>query len=215
MFNNLLQILSLFFVINIIFCASLVILSRNPVYSIFFLVLTFLNTTALLTLLGAEFIALLLLIVYVGAIAVLFLFVVMMLNVKLLEINEPYWKYSVISFLVVTILFCQVFKVLCMYFNYSMEELWMSRFSSDKNLWDWSILNFSITNVEALGNALFVYFCYSFVLISVLLLLAMISAIILTLNYALQSKKQLIFRQVARSLDDSVTRHYSVKREKN
>lgn len=90
MFNNLLQILSLFFVINIIFCASLVILSRNPVYSIFFLVLTFLNTTALLTLLGAEFIALLLLIVYVGAIAVLFLFVVMMLNVKLLEINEPY-----------------------------------------------------------------------------------------------------------------------------
>lgn len=213
--NNLFQILSLFFAINIILCSFLVILSRNPIYSIFFLILVFLNTTAFLILIGAEFIALLLLIVYVGAIAVLFLFVVMMLNVKLLEINEPYWKYSFISFLIIMIFFFQIFEILAGYFNcpdYSIIDFHVnSHYSYIKNLTDWSVLNFSTNNVKTLGNALFVNFCYSFVLISVLLLLAMISAIILTLNYTLKSKKQLIFRQITRSLNDSVVHYYPVK----
>ncbi len=213
--NNLFQILSLFFAINIILCSFLVILSKNPIYSIFFLILVFLNTTAFLILIGAEFIALLLLIVYVGAIAVLFLFVVMMLNVKLLEINEPYWKYSFISFLIIVIFFLQIFKILMGYFNFPDYSALVfhvnNHYFYTKNFKDWSVLNFSANNVNTLGNALFVHFCYSFVLISVLLLLAMISAIILTLNYTLKSKKQLIFRQVMRSLNDSVTRYYPIK----
>lgn len=210
--NNLFQIISLFFSINIIFCAFLVILSRNPIYSIFFLVLVFLNTTAFLLLIGAEFIALLLLIVYVGAIAVLFLFVIMMLNVKLLEIDEPYWKYSFISFLIIIIFFFQFYKILSEYFDYSVSDFYINDYYYiNKDCKDWSVLNFSTSNVRTLGNALFIHFCYSFVLISILLLLAMISAIVLTLNYTLRSKKQLIFKQITRSLDDSIVRYYSIK----
>lgn len=90
-------------------CSTMVIISKNPIHSILYLILVFCNVTFVLIILGIEFIAIIFLIVYVGAIAVLFLFVVMMLNIKILELDEVFWKYIPVGLIISSIFLFQLF----------------------------------------------------------------------------------------------------------
>ncbi len=157
----------------------MVIQARNPVYSVLFLILVFFNAAGLLLLLGLDFFAMIFLVVYVGAIAVLFLFVVMMLNIKLAEINEKKLRYLPIGG-VLGILF--LFQVLLIVDNdliplliYENTEM-LSEFKN-LNFIDWSNNIQTVTNIQAIGNIIYTYYFYYFLLASVILLVAMIGAI--------------------------------------
>lgn len=101
-------------------CSVLVIISKNPIHSILYLILVFCNVTFVLIILGIEFIAIIFLIVYVGAIAVLFLFVVMMLNIKILELDEVFWKYIPVGLLISSIFLFQIFFLI---FKFNVVEV--------------------------------------------------------------------------------------------
>lgn len=104
--------LLIIFCILAVFCSVMVIVSKNPIHSILYLILVFCNVTFVLIMLGVEFIAIIFLIVYVGAIAVLFLFVVMMLNIKILELDEVFWKYIPVGLSISSIFLLQIFFVI-------------------------------------------------------------------------------------------------------
>ena len=164
--------LALFYLFGTVACISgaLVILSKNPIHSVLFLILVFLNATGLLILLGVEFIAMLLLIVYVGAIAILFLFVVMMLNIKTLDEKItrylPVGAFIAILFLVESVL------------------LLTGDFGILSNVADvdWEGRLLALNNMQTLGNLIYTHYFYLFLLSGMVLLLAMVGAIVLTLH---------------------------------
>jgi NADH-ubiquinone oxidoreductase chain 6 len=112
--------LLIIFCLLALFCSFMVIASKNPIHSILYLILVFCNVTFVLILLGVEFIAIIFLIVYVGAIAVLFLFVVMMLNIKILELDEVFWRYIPAGLLISS---CFLFQLFAFVFNFSIVEV--------------------------------------------------------------------------------------------
>ena len=163
--------------------AVMVITSLNPIHSVFWLVLLFLNTSALLILLGFNFIPLMLIIVYVGAIAILFLFVIMMLDILQLK------KVESISNIIPIILcvFINVLTQLILYFK---------DYNIVLNLNDLSIwyLN-SDSQVSFISKILYSFYGYPFIIISLLLLVAMVGAIILVLDLGILSRKQILVDQ--------------------
>jgi NADH-quinone oxidoreductase subunit J len=190
--------------------AIMVISSRNPVHSVLFLVLVFCNAAGLLILLETEFLAMLFLVVYVGAIAVLFLFVVMMLNVRITELNESVLRYLPIGGLILLIFLFEVLSVL----NGDLVPFFSSNLFIFEN--DNFILNESLntvfwtnqinptTNVEALGEVLYTYYVYCFIIASLILLVAMIGAILLTMRKRTNVRKQEIFDQVYGNINTNV-----------
>jgi NADH-quinone oxidoreductase subunit J len=189
----------------IIFNAMLIILSKNPIHSIFFLVLVFLIATVLLIFMGIEFVAMLFLIVYVGAIIVLFLFVIMMLNVKILEYNERVVLYVPMAVFLGAIFIYEIFYAsnFSSYFFFMLE-------SNKKDFDSISIYTDFFKNLEVLdtigqlGMLLYGKFVYFFFLSSIILLIAMIGAITLTLNQKFSSKRQDIYKQTTRTLKNSL-----------
>nr|WCH57902.1 NADH dehydrogenase subunit 6 [Hypnea nidulans] len=169
----------------------MVIISRNAVHSVLFLILVFCNTSALLLLLGSEFLSLMLIIVYVGAIAVLFLFVVMMLNVKInpLKINQ----YSITP--IGSLIFFLFFSIL----SNSMRELDLINYQySGVKFTSWvSEINF-VNNIEIIGNVLYTNYCVLFLTCGIILLVAMIGVIVLTMHQRRDVKKQRIEIQLSR-----------------
>jgi NADH-quinone oxidoreductase subunit J len=169
----------------IIISALFVFLSENSVHSILFLVLTFLNASAICFIFGADFIGLLLIIIYVGAIAVLFLFVVMMLNVKVQILGMA--KYLPLIILTVLIAFNQILIF------------------AGNVLLNFNFLDFNYKNFEALSNdfflsqTLFNYFLICFLLSGIILLVGMIGAIVLTLNFNTKKRQEYPFRQLSRA----------------
>jgi len=109
-------------------CSVMVIVSKNPIHSILYLILVFCNVTFVLIILGVEFIAITFLIVYVGAIAVLFLFVVMMLNIKILELDEVFWRYIPVGLVISSIFLFQLFFLV---FNFRVGEVFTAFFGND------------------------------------------------------------------------------------
>jgi NADH-quinone oxidoreductase subunit J len=190
--------------------AIMVISSRNPVHSVLFLVLVFCNAAGLLILLETEFLAMLFLVVYVGAIAVLFLFVVMMLNVRITELNESVLRYLPIGGLILLIFLFEVLSVI----NGDLVPFFSSNLFVFEN--DNFILNESLntvfwtnqinptTNVEALGEVLYTYYVYCFIIASLILLVAMIGAILLTMRKRTNVRKQEIFDQVYGNINTNV-----------
>nr|WCH57998.1 NADH dehydrogenase subunit 6 [Hypnea cornuta] len=180
----------LFAILGII-SSFMVITSINAVHSVLFLILVFCNTSALLLLLGSEFLSLMLIIVYVGAIAVLFLFVVMMLNVKVnpLAIN----RYSIIP--IGSLIFFVLFNIL----SNSITELdLLNQPYLILNLVDWvSETNF-ISNIEIIGNVLYTNYCLLFLICGLILLVAMVGVIVLTMHQRRDVKKQKIEIQLFR-----------------
>lgn len=202
----------LFYIFSSIAVVSgiMVISSRNPVHSVLFLVLVFCNAAGLLILLETEFLAMLFLVVYVGAIAVLFLFVVMMLNVRITELNESVLRYLPIGGLILIIFLFEVLSVI----NGDLVPFFSSNLFFFEN--DNFILNESLntvfwtnqinptTNIEALGEVLYTYYVYCFLIASLILLVAMIGAILLTMRKRTNVRKQEIFDQVYGNINTNV-----------
>ena len=177
----------------------MVINSKNPVHSVLYLILVFCNSAGLFILLGVEFLAITFIIVYVGAIAILFLFVVMMLNIKLVELNENMFRYLPIGALIGLIFLFEIFLVLennLISLNYSLDS------NNIHYIWDNKITNYS--NIELIGSILYTNNFYLFLVASLILLVAMIGAIILTLYMQTNIKRQDVFKQTSRHFSRSI-----------
>ena len=182
-----------FFSILTIFPALMVVLSTNPVHSVLWLILTFFGASGLFILLGAEFLALILMIVYVGAVAVLFMFVVMMLNINFKEIKSRLTKYLPLGVLIGLVLFVELGLV----FGDFVPALSPK---GDKNL----LINEEIENTRQLGLVLYTDFIIYFQLAGIVLLIAMLGAIVLTHQRRKDVKKQDILTQIYRDPDNSI-----------
>jgi NADH-quinone oxidoreductase subunit J len=168
--------------------AVMVILSRNPVHSVLFLILAFVNAAGLFVLIGAEFLAWILIIVYVGAVAVLFLFVVMMLDVDFAELRQGFSNYLPVGGAIGIILFFELAAVLVGW-----------TISPDVGKAITAQIPEHVSNTQALGLVLYTRYVYFFQAAGVILLVAMIGAIVLTLQHKANVKRQSIAAQNARS----------------
>nr|YP_010036181.1 NADH dehydrogenase subunit 6 [Blackfordia virginica]QQW46710.1 NADH dehydrogenase subunit 6 [Blackfordia virginica] len=175
--------------IIILIGSIMVISSLNPIHSVFWLVLVFLNSAALLLLLGFDFIPLMLVVVYVGAIAILFLFVIMMLDVLHLKRVE-----SITNIIpIIIIAFTNIITYLYWYFN-------DFNIKNEFNCLD--VWNFDINNqINIIGKLLYTYYCYPFIIMSLLLLVAMIGAIVLVLDLGLITRRQKLINQHQRYIN--------------
>ena len=177
-----------------VFAAAMVVFSKNPVHSVLFLILAFFNASGLFILLGAEFLAMLLIIVYVGAVAVLFMFVVMMLDIDYANLRQGVQKYLPIGMLVGGVLMAEMILV---------GGTWT--FSEGRNdvLASKTPILSDVDNTNAIGNILYTDYIFLFQLAGLILLVAMIGAIVLTHRTREGVKKQKIHDQVRRQRDDA------------
>ena len=166
----------------------MVVVSRNPVFSVLFLILAFFNAAGLFVLIGAEFIAMLLVVVYVGAVAVLFLFVVMMLDINFAEMRAGFQKYLPLGLVVGGIL---VFELVAAIYGDAFKGASLPATPE-------------ISNTRALGNVLYTKYMYLFQVAGLILLVAMIGAISLTMRKRPGVRRQVIAEQNARSRAESV-----------
>ena len=179
-----------FYLFATICCLSglMVVSSRNPVHSVLFLILAFFNAAGLFVLLNAEFLAMLLVVVYVGAVAVLFLFVVMMLDINYSELREGFQKYRPLGLFIGAVLLVELFAT---FFEYS------GNIKSLPSPGD-------VHNTKALGQVIYTDYIYLFQLAGLILLVAMIGAIALTLRKRTGVRKQVIADQNARTRAETV-----------
>jgi NADH-quinone oxidoreductase subunit J len=175
--------------------AVMVIVSRNPVHSVLFLILAFVNAAGLFVLMGAEFLAMILIVVYVGAVAVLFLFVVMMLDVDFIALRRGVLSYLPIGGLIGAILLVELLTIV---------GAWVIGPNVTKAITAPIPPPNHVPNTEALGLVLYTHYIYFFQAAGVILLVAMIGAIVLTLHHKPNVRRQLIAEQVARRKADAV-----------
>ena len=173
--------------------AIMVTASKNTVHSVFFLILDFISISCLFIMIGAEFLGMIMLIVYVGAVAVLFLFVVMMLNVSLAEVKKGFSTHLPIGLLVSLIVFLEILVVI---------GGW--KYKSDLVTTSSIVSNQKITNTEAIGNLLYTDYIYLFQISGMILLVAMVGAIVLTFRKRKGIKRQNVFDQISKERADSV-----------
>ena len=170
--------------------AFMVIAAKNPVHSVLFLILAFVNAAGLFVLLGAEFLAMILVVVYVGAVAVLFLFVVMMLDVDFAELRQGFLQYMPIGAVIGGILLVELLLVLA---------TWVIGPDVQHAIATPTPPLAHMLNTEALGHVLYTRYIYFFQAAGIVLLVAMIGAIVLTLQHKPNVKRQSISDQVART----------------
>ena len=173
----------------------MVIAARNPVHSVLFLILTFFNAAALFVLLGAEFLAMLLVVVYVGAVAVLFLFVVMMLDIDFAQRRQGFLQYLPVGGLVGFILLVELLLV---------AGAWVITPDALQVAASPAPALEQVANTRALGQILYTQYAYLFQAAGLVLLVAMIGAIVLTLRHRPDIKRQVIARQVGRKRNEGV-----------
>src|ERR1700744_2988177 len=168
--------------------AVMVIVSRNPVHSVLFLILAFVNASGLFVLMGAEFLAMILVVVYVGAVAVLFLFVIMMLDVDFSELREGFIQYLPVGVVIGGILMFELLLTV---------GAWVMNPAISKSIT--SPIPTNVSNTEALGLVLYTKYIHYFQAAGLVLLVAMIGAIVLTLRHKANVKRQDINVQNART----------------
>ena len=175
-----------FFSFIAVLSALLVISSKNPVHSVLFLILSFVNASGLFILLGAEFLAMILVVVYVGAVAVLFLFVVMMLDINFVQLREGFLQYLPFGALLGIVLFVELIMI------------FLSNKLTDISLVEYNVLPAfkEIENTKEIGSVLYTKYFYLFQLSGLILLVAMIGSIVLTLRQRPGVKKQSIYKQI-------------------
>ena len=187
---------ALFFYLFAFICvasAVMVIASKNPVHSVLFLILAFVNAAGLFVLLGAEFLAMILIVVYVGAVAVLFLFVVMMLDVDFAELREGFLNYLPIGGLIAIIFGVELGLVV---FSWAFGPGVSGALASPTPP--------TVTNTAALGAILYTRYIYFFQAAGLVLLVAMIGAIVLTLRHKPNITRQSVAAQNARTRADAI-----------
>jgi NADH-quinone oxidoreductase subunit J len=175
--------------------AVMVISARNPVHSVLFLILAFVNAAGLFMLAGAEFLAMILIVVYVGAVAVLFLFVVMMLDVDFAELRQGFLQYLPIGMLVGIVFLAELLMVVGAWVIAPDAVATAVAPIPDMN---------RVSNVQALGELLYTRYVFFFQAAGMVLLVAMIGAIVLTLRHKSYVKRQDINVQVARTRATSI-----------
>ena len=174
--------------------AAAVVTCRNPVHSVLCLILAFFNAAALFLIAGAEFLAMILVIVYVGAVAVLFLFVVMMLDVNFAQLREGFQRYAPVGAVIGLVLFAELAAVL---------GGW--RFAPESGVLRMSTTPDGIDNTRALGRLIYTDYVFLFQAAGLILMVAMIGAIVLTHREKGSSRRQVIARQNARTPGDTLT----------
>jgi NADH-quinone oxidoreductase subunit J len=170
--------------------AVMVIVSRNPVHSVLYLILAFVNASGLFVMMGAEFLAMMLVVVYVGAVAVLFLFVIMMLDVDFTELREGFIEYLPVGLVIGGIFMFELLLVV---------GVWAINPAVTKTIT--AAIPANVSNTEALGLVLYTKYIHYFQLAGMVLLVAMIGAIVLTLRHKANVKRQDINVQNARTPD--------------
>lgn len=175
-------------------CGVMVVTSRNPVHSVLYLILAFFNAAGLFVLIGAEFLAMILVVVYVGAVAVLFLFVVMMLDVNFVELRKGVKKYVYIGATLGGVLFLELGLAATSWtLGPEIANVALSPIAGD------------VHNTRAIGQVIYTDYVYLFQGAGMILLVAMLGAIVLTLRSRPGVKKQVIADQVNRSSKDEVS----------
>jgi NADH-quinone oxidoreductase subunit J len=168
----------------------MVISARNPVHSVLFLILAFFNAAGLFVLMGAEFLAMILVVVYVGAVAVLFLFVVMMLDINFARLRQGFLRYLPVGAAIGLILLAELIMVIGS--SIATPDGVQARPMAPPS---------EMTNTEALGRVLYTDYIYLFQASGMILLVAMVGAIVLTLRHREGVRRQAISAQVARKRD--------------
>tara|TARA_B100000676_G_C18048189_1_gene829365 strand:- start:1550 stop:2164 length:615 start_codon:yes stop_codon:yes gene_type:complete len=178
-----------------VFAAVMVISSKNPVHSVLFLILAFFNSAGLFVLLGAEFLAMILVVVYVGAVAVLFMFVVMMLDINIAELKHGFLQYLPLGGVVGLILLLELILSLGGFIISSQSQSSIAAPRPNIN---------EVTNTEAIGNLIYTNYIYFFQAAGLILLVAMIGAIVLTHRSRENVRKQNISDQINRRPQDTI-----------
>ena len=190
------NILFYFSSLFLIICAFMVIIAQHPVFSLIFLVSSFLFASILLFILECEFLALIFIIIYVGAIAVLFLFAIMMLESKFIDLYKNSMKYFPISFIFSIALLLPLIREISVHFkkNAYFNSIYFNKYQN------WFDLVDSITDVESYGQVLYSYFVLQFLVSGLILLLVLIAVVYLTNSFRIkQTTDQSIFKQLSRN----------------
>ena len=174
--------------------ALMVISARNPVHSVLFLILSFVNASGLFVLLGAEFLAMILVVVYVGAVAVLFLFVVMMLDINFIKLREGFLQYLPFGALLGIVL---ITELGILFLTKSFSETSLTKFVESPVMND-------VENTKLIGQVLYTEYFYLFQISGLILLVAMVGSITLTLRDRGQVKRQNISQQNFLNANDSI-----------
>ncbi len=193
------NVITLFFYLFsgvLIASAVMVVSSRNPVHAVLFLILAFVNAAGLFLLMGAEFLAMILIVVYVGAVAVLFLFVVMMLDVDFAELRQGFLQYLPIGAVISAIFFIELALVVGTW-QLAPEALALRKAAAAAPV--------DAMNARALGRVLYTEYVYFFQAAGLILLVAMIGAIVLTLRERHGVRRQDVMRQNARGKADAMS----------
>jgi NADH-quinone oxidoreductase subunit J len=187
-----------FYIFAVVAVASgvMVVSARNPVHSVLFLILAFFNSAGLFVLMGAEFLAMILVIVYVGAVAVLFLFVVMMLDIDFAQLRSGFMRYLPVGALIGFILLAELLVIFGSWIIApGVASLEATALPANAP---------ALTNTRALGDILYTRYVFAFQGAGLILLVAMIGAIVLTLRQRVGVRKQRITEQLARSRAEAV-----------
>ncbi|MBM3510014.1 MAG: NADH-quinone oxidoreductase subunit J [Alphaproteobacteria bacterium] len=184
-----------FYLFSLVAIASafMVVAARNPVHSVLFLILTFFNAAGLFVLLGAEFLAMILVIVYVGAVAVLFLFVVMMLDINFVELRQGFLQYMPVGVAIGIVLLIELVFVL---------GTWV--IVPEAKVFAEAPPPANVTNTHALGQILYTDYVYLFQAAGLVLLVAMVGAIVLTLRSREGVRRQSAYAQTHRRREDAI-----------
>lgn len=182
------------FAVIAVVASFVVITARNPVHSVLFLILVFFNSAGLFVLLGAEFLAMILVVVYVGAVAVLFMFVVMMLDVSISEVREGVLHYLPLGALIGFVLLMELGVI---------AGGWTFAPGVEKNFIEQPNTS-SVTNTVALGNVIYTHYAYYFQTAGFILLVAMIGAIVLTHRTRTGVLKQKVQDQLSRNPSNTI-----------
>jgi NADH-quinone oxidoreductase subunit J len=190
---SIVEILFYVFAVFLITAAVGVITARNPVHCALFLVLAFFHSAVIWLLMEAEFLAIVLLLVYVGAVMVLFLFVVMMLDVNVAKLREGFTRYAPLGFLVAALVVVEIGSV-----------VWVKSLGGASPEATASVAVEGYSNTRALGELLYTKYLYPFELAAVLLLVAIVAAIVLTMRHRTGMKQQDVAGQVSVRAKDRV-----------
>jgi len=192
-----LNLLFYFFSILLLFSSLMIVTVQNSIYSVLFLVLSFISASSLLFILEIEFIALIFIIIYVGAIAVLFLFVVMMLDIKTINLTKDSLKYFPFGSFVGIVFLIEMLLVIFNTFKVSPYNFNVFLFNSYTN---WFEKLDSLTDLESIGQILYTNYVVQFLIAGFILLLSVIGAVVLTIQTSTkQEKTQSIFKQLSRN----------------
>lgn len=177
--------------------AIFVVTAVNPVHSVLYLITVFIVSAGVLLIINAEFLALVYIVVYVGAIAVLFLFIVMMLNIRVAELTTSVVSYVPLGFMLGLVLFLELYYMF-------KQDLVPGNFG--ENYIQWDQIAKEKTNVVMLSEVLYTDYVYSFMLAGLVLFVAMVGAIVLTLHHKLDVRRQEVYKQVGRRHSSSVSK---------